>query len=136
MDEYRKPLPVADVDSDEFWNGCHRHELLLQRCEQCHSFHYPPAPICPQCFSMNLKWEKASGKGEVYTYTIVRRPLSPEWEKDVPYTVGVIQLNEGVRMVSNVIGCKPEDISIGMKVEVAFEDVTENISLPKFKPVS
>jgi uncharacterized OB-fold protein len=134
--EYKKPLPIPDSDSEEFWEGCKRHELLIQRCEQCNSYRYPPRSICPKCFSMNTKWEKASGRGEVYTFSVVRVPPAPEWEPDIPYTIGVIQLDEGVRMVSNIVGCRPEDIQIGMKVEVVFDDVTDKSTIPKFKPVA
>jgi uncharacterized OB-fold protein len=136
MDEYKKPLPILDADSKEFWEGCHRHELLLQKCADCNSFYFQPGPICPQCFSTNVKWEKVSGKGTVYTYTVVRRALSPDWEDVVPYTVGVIELAEGPRMVSNIVDCSPEDIKIGMPVQVTFDDITENASLPKFKPAA
>jgi uncharacterized OB-fold protein len=135
MADYKKPLPIPDMDSKEFWDGCHRHELLLQKCQKCHSFHYPPAPVCPTCFSSDLKWEKVSGKAEVYTFSIVRRAPNPDWEADMPYVVGVAQLDEGPRIVTNFIGCKPEDLKIGMKVQVSFEDATETVSLPKFKPV-
>lgn len=136
MAEYKKPLPIPDIDSKEFWDGCHRHELLLQKCKPNNHYRYPPRPICPECFSTDLVWEKASGKGEVYTFIIVRRPAGPDWEADVPYVLAVIQLAEGVRMMSNVVGCRPEDVKIGMKVEVAFDDVTETVSLPKFKPIA
>lgn len=135
MVEYKKPLPILDSDTRKFWEGCQRHELLIQRCEQCLGYRYPPRPICPHCFSMNTKWEEVSGKGEVYTFSVARMPLSPEWEPDIPYTIGVIQLDEGVRMVSNIIDCAPEDIEIGMKVEVAYDDITDKITLPKFKLV-
>lgn len=136
MIEYKKPLPMPDMDSKEFWDGCHRHELLIQRCDNCHSYRFPPEVICPVCFSTASKWTKASGKGIVYTFTVVRRATGPDWEADVPYTIAFIQLDEGVRMVSNVVGCKPEEIKIGMKVEVTFDDVTETQSLPKFKPAT
>ncbi len=135
MVEYNKPLPILDSNSSEFWEGCKRHELLIQRCEQCNSYRFPPRPICPNCLSMDTTLDKMSGKGEVYTFSVARMPLRPQWEPDIPYTIGVIQLDEGVRMVSNIIGCQPEDVKIGMKVEVTFDDVTDNIALPKFKPV-
>lgn len=134
MIEYKKPLPIVDADSKEFWDSCHRHEMLLQKCDQCHSFHYPPGPICPTCFSNNLKWEKVSGLGEVYSFIIVRRPPGPEWEADVPYVMADIELPEDVRMISNVIGCQPEDVRIGMKLTLVYDDVTEAVTLPKFKP--
>jgi uncharacterized protein len=135
MAEYLKQLPVPDEDTKEFWDGCHRHELLLQKCDNRH-YRYPPRAICPTCFSMNFGWEKVNGKGEVYSFIIVRRALDPSWEKDVPFVVADIQLEQGVRMISNVVGCKPEDVKIGMKVELVFEDATDTYSIPKFKPVA
>lgn len=136
MAEYKKPLPVPNSDNIKFWEGCKKHELLVQKCKDCDSYRYPPRSICPKCFSVESTWDKVNGKGEVYTFTVARVPLNPAWELDIPYTIGVIQLDEGVRMVSNIVDCKPEDIKIGMKVEVIFDDVTDNISLPKFKPIN
>ena len=127
MVQYKKPLPVPDNDTKEFWEGCKRHELLIQRCENCRSYRYPPSPICPQCFSMNTEWERGSGKGEVYTFSVVRVPLAPEWEPDIPYVISVIQLDEGVRMVSNIVGCKPEDVKIGMKLNLVPVKVGERM---------
>jgi uncharacterized OB-fold protein len=134
MTEYLKPIAIPDEDTKEFWDGCHRHELLIQKCENNH-YRYPPRAICPTCFSMKFGWEKVNGRGEVYSFIIVRRPLDPSWEKDIPFVVADILLDQGVRMISNVIGCKPEEVKIGMKVEVVFEDATETFTLPKFKPV-
>lgn len=135
MAEYKKPLPLPNSDTKEFWDGAKRHELLLQQCSKCSNYRYPPSPICPNCFSMDFKWEKTAGKGEVYTYTIVRVPLSPEWEPYVPYVLATIKLDEGVRMVATVVDCKPEDVKIGMKVRVVFNDATEQFTIPEFKPV-
>ena len=135
MAEYTKPLPVADADSKEFWDSCHRHEMQLQKCNQCQKFYFPPGPVCPHCFSNDVKWEKVSGKGEVYSFVIVRRSPGPEWESSVPYVMADIELPEGVRLISNVVGCQPEDVKIGMKVQVTYDDVTEEISLPKYQPV-
>jgi uncharacterized protein len=135
MPEYKKPLPILDKDSLTFWEGCKRHELLIQQCEECGSYRYPPRSICPNCFSLHARWHTSSGRGEVYTFTVARVPLTPDWAPDVPYVIGVIQLDEGVRIVSNIVGCKPEDVAIGMPVEVTFDDITDTIALPKFKPV-
>ena len=135
MAEYKKPLPSPDSDTKDFWKGAKRHELLLQKCSACGSYRFPPSPMCPNCFSMDFKWEKVSGKGEVYTFTIVRVAVRPEWMSDVPYVLATIKLDEGVRMVSKVVGCKPEDVKIGMKVQVVFDDVTEQFTIPEFKPV-
>jgi uncharacterized protein len=136
LSEYTKPLPVPDIDSQEFWEGCRRHELLLQRCTQCHTFRYPPRPVCPSCFSAESTWEKTSGQGEVYTFSIVRRALGPAWETDIPYVIAIIRLDEGVQIVSNIVDCRTEDVRIGMKVEVVFDDVTERFTLPKFRAIT
>ena len=135
MIEYKKPLPSPDGDTKEFWDGAKKHELLVQKCSQCDSYRYPPSPICPECFSSNLKWEKVSGKGEVYSFTIVRVAVRPEWKSDVPYVLAAIRLDEGVTMVSDIIDCAVDDVKVGMRVRVAFDDVTEQFTLPKFKPV-
>jgi uncharacterized protein len=134
--EYKKPLPITDIDSQKYWDACHRHELQLQKCQDCNKFYFPPAPVCPKCFSTNVNWEKISGKGTVFTFTVVHRPPSPDMEAYVPYVISVIELDEGPKMVSNIVGCKYSDVKIGMKVEVFFEDVAETISLPMFKPVT
>jgi hypothetical protein len=134
MAEYKKPIPVPNSDSEKFWEGCKKHELLLQKCDHCSSYRYPPRSICPNCFSVETTWDKVSGKGEVYTYTIARVPLNPAWEPDIPYTLAVVLLDEGVKMVTNIVDCQPEDVKIGMKVEVVFDDVTEDITLLKFRP--
>lgn len=135
MIEYKKPLPFPDGDTKEFWDGAKKHELLVQKCSQCDSYRYPPSPICPKCFSSNFKWEKVSGKGEVYSFTIVRVAVRPEWTSDVPYALATIRLDEGVRMVSDIIDCPVDNVKIGMRVQVAFDDVTEQFTLPKFKPI-
>ncbi len=90
--------------------------------------------MCPQCHSTKVEWVEVSGRGKVYTWTTVRHPVHPAFV-DVPYIVVIVQLDEGVRLVSNMVDCRPEDIYIGMPVEVVFEDVSETISLPKFKPL-
>lgn len=136
MTEYNRPLPIPDSESLEFWEGCKKHELLIQKCDDCHNYRYPPRPICPHCFSTDTKWDKVSGKGEVYTFTVARVPAAPEWEPVIPYVIGIIRLDEGVKVMSNIVGCRPEDISIGMKVEVIFDDVTDEVTLPKFRPIS
>jgi uncharacterized protein len=135
MIEYKKPLPSPDGDAKEFWDGTKKHELLVQKCSQCDSYRYPPSPICPKCFFPNFKWEKVSGKGEVYSFTIVRVAVRSEWTSDVPYVLATIRLDEGVRMVSDIIDCAVDDVKIGMRVQVAFDDVTEQFTLPKFKPI-
>jgi uncharacterized OB-fold protein len=134
--EYKKPLPVPDLESVEFWNGLKRHELTIQRCEKCGKHVYYPRSICPHCSAgpESLKWVKASGRGKVYTYAIVRQAAIPSFAPDVPYVLAVVELQEGPHMVTNIVGCKPEEVRCEMLVEIVYDDVTPEITLPKFKP--
>ncbi|RLC72401.1 MAG: hypothetical protein DRI26_03045 [Chloroflexi bacterium] len=134
MMQYSKPLPVITAETREFWQGCKRHELVFQRCKDCGTYRHYPRPMCPSCGSWNVEWAKVSGKGKVYTYIIAHQPFHPAFVNDVPYAVVVVELEEGVRLVSNIVDCKPEDIYIGMPVEVIFDDVTEEVTLPRFRP--
>ena len=107
---------------------------MLQRCLSCRSYRHPPSPICASCLSPENEWVAASGQGTVYSFVIVRESLRG-WKFEVPYVVAIIELAEGRRMLSNVVGIPVEHVQIGMRVSVFFERVNEEISLPKFKPV-
>ena len=133
MTEYQKPLPLPTQDTREYWEGCRRHELLIQRCRKCGTFRFYPRPMCPECNALDMEWIKAGGKGRVYSWTVAVRQFHPAFE--VPYVIAIVELEEGVRMTTNVINCPLEELYVGMPVEVVFEDVTEEISLPKFGPV-
>lgn len=132
--KYEKPLPEIRDHTKAFWEGCKRHELLIQRCGDCGTFRHPPRLICHECSSWNTEWVKITGRGIVYSYIVVRNHRNPAFEKDLP--IALIELSNAgqVRMVSNLVECKPDDIKIGMPVEVVFDDVTDEITLPKFKP--
>ncbi|MBM3489978.1 MAG: Zn-ribbon domain-containing OB-fold protein [Alphaproteobacteria bacterium] len=132
---YLKPLPVPDPDSEPFWQGCKRHRLLLRRCTDCGRLRYPPGPVCAHCGSRAGEWREASGRGRVYSWIVVRHPVPQEvFAAEVPYVVALIELEEGVRLASNLVGCPPEAVAADMPVAVTFEDVSETISLPKFRP--
>lgn len=130
-------LPVADPDSKSFWEGCHRHELLVQKCGECGTFRYPPRSGCHECGSLKSEWVKIKGKGEVFSYTIVPFASHPALEDKVPYNIAIVSLPEagGVHMVSNLVDCANQNIRIGMPVEVVFEKIQEEITLPLFRPV-
>lgn len=136
IQQYSKPLPGVDEDNKPFWDFCKHHELRMQKCSRCEKFFYPPGTICPHCQNLESEWVKLSGKGKVYSFVIVRRASHPAFAKDVPYVVALIETDEGPRLTSNVIGCPPEDVQIGMPVEVVFSDISEEFSLPKFKPAA
>jgi len=133
MTKYEKPLPVTNEDNAPYWEYCHKHELRMQKCTPCGHIRFPVSVICPKCHSMESEWTRLSGKGKVYSYVIYHLAYHPSYKNDIPYAVAIIQLDEGPRMESNITGCKVEDIKIDMPVEVYFDDVTEDISLPKFK---
>ena len=132
MSEYNKPLPQPSRTSQPFWDAAKRHELMLQRCEACHKFIYYPRARCPHCFSDRLLWRKCSGKGKLYSFTVVHRP-STRLFADGPYVLAIVELEEGPRMTTNIVG-PPERLKVDMPVTVYFDDVTPECTLVKFKP--
>lgn len=131
-----KPIPTIDEENKPFWAAAKKHELSMQKCLKCGQFYFPISAMCPHCQNWGFEWVKLSGKGEVYSFIVVRRATNPAFAKDIPYVIAIILTKEGTRMISHVVGCKPEDVRIGMPVEVVFEDVSPEVSLPKFKPVA
>ena len=136
MAKYDKPLPIVDEDTAPYWEYCQKHELRMQKCSQCGYIRFPVSIVCPKCHSIEAEWAKLGGKGKVYSFIVQRQAFHPGYQNDLPYTVAIIQLDEGPRMESNLEGCKAEDIKIDMPVELFFDDVTEDVSLPKFKPAA
>ncbi|MGH7822505.1 MAG: Zn-ribbon domain-containing OB-fold protein [Candidatus Binatia bacterium] len=129
-----KPLPLPNEDSVEYWEGCKRGELLVEKCGACGHLRFPPAIVCPRCLSTERRWERMSGRGKVYTFIVVHRPQHPAFYEDVPYNVAIIELDEGPRMHSRIVGCPNEEIRIGMPVEVAFEKKNDDVTMPYFRP--
>lgn len=132
---YRKPLPKVDPETRPFWEGCKRHELVIQRCLDCGTVRFYPRAHCIACLSDKAEWVHCSGRGKIYSYTVVHQNRDPRFAADVPYNVVLVNLDEGVRMMSTIVGCPNDRLQVGMKVEVVFDDVTEEITLPKFRPV-
>jgi uncharacterized OB-fold protein len=133
--EYKKELPPITLTTKPFWDAAKQHELMAYKCLNCGTYYWP-AVHCMACDNPKMEWVKVSGKGEVYTFTVLHQLYHPAWEGEIPYNVSWIKLDEGPFLMSNVTSCKNEDLHIGMRVEVVFEDVTEEITLPKFKPVA
>ena len=134
MTTYNKPIPVPSPSTEFFWTGVKEHQLLLQQCDKCSAYRFPPSPICPECLSSDYTVKPVSGKGTVFTFGVYHRLYNPAFEEDLPYTVGMIELEEGPRLVSNVVGIAPDDVYCGMPVEVTFDDITDDATLYKFKP--
>ena len=132
--DYCKPLPAIDRVSRPYWEAARRHELVIQRCGQCSSWIFYPREQCPECFSRELAWTPVSGRGRVYAFTVVHQPAHPGFQGETPYTYAVIQLEEGVRMASNVVGCAPADVKVEMAVEAVFDEVSPDWTLVKFRP--
>ncbi len=136
MSEYGKPLPYPTPETQRFWDGCKQHQLLLPYCRRCQEFFFYPREFCPKCFGWEIDWRQASGRGTLYTYAIQFRPAGPGFVNDVPYITAIVQLEEGPRLFTNLIGVEPDPTQIrcDMPVEVVFEDVDDRIALPKFRP--
>jgi uncharacterized protein len=136
--EYKKPLPTPSAVSRPFWDAAKEHRLVYQRCRVCGTRVFYPRDVCPgpECFGINtLDWAEASGKGWVYAHTISYQPAHPAFADDVPYVFAIVELDEGVRMNSNVVNVDPKEVRIGMRVEVVWDDVTAEFTLPKFQPL-
>ena len=135
---YTKPVPVPQGESDYYWEKAKAHELWLRNCGDCNQAYFYPRDICPHCFSRNTSWIQASGKGTLHTFAIVHRAPTPAFRDDAPFVVAMVDLEEGVRMPTNLVEVEPDpaNITIGMAVEVIFEDITDEIALPKFKPAN
>ncbi len=132
-----KPLPEPTPETQEYWDGLKRHELRIQRCNDCRQHYFYPRPFCPHCSSRDVEWVTASGTGKVETFVIAHRP-SPGFEEEVPYAIAVVTLDEGPRMMTNLVGVEqtPQAISADMSVEIVYHDVSDEITLPKFRPVA
>jgi uncharacterized OB-fold protein len=135
----KKPLPAITTEAKPFWDAAAQNKLVMQRCLDCRAYIWTPRPACFECGSEQIEWTQLSGKGEIYSFTVIRqvvgRAASKAFEPDIPYVIAWIDLDEGPRMISNVIGCPVEDVEIGMKVSVVFDQQSAEIWLPKFKPL-
>ncbi|MET0182786.1 MAG: OB-fold domain-containing protein [Caulobacterales bacterium] len=130
-----RPLPKPTPETAHFWEGARHGELLLQRCDACSETIFPPRPFCPKCLSRDVSILKASGKGTLYSYVINQRPAAG---MEAPYAIAIVLLEEGVRMMTNIVDCPqtPEALQLDMPLEVVFAPQNETISLPLFRPVS
>jgi enoyl-CoA hydratase/carnithine racemase/uncharacterized OB-fold protein len=133
--ETQNPIPVIQPWTKEFWKATKQGKLLVQHCNDCGSNIFFPKKVCPECWSENLTWIEASGKANVNTYTVMLDMVEPKFIKDLPYVLAMVDLPEGIRMTTRIVNCKPENVAIGMNVEVVFQDVSSDCALPMFQPV-
>ena len=127
-----RPDPILTPDAAFFWEGAKRGELLAQRCADCGNLQHPPRPMCPACHSVRRQEARLSGRGEVYSWIIPRHPPALGFAQ--PPVVAVIQLEEGIRLVSNIVDVADGQVAIGMPVEVRFEPTVGGYAVPVFRP--
>lgn len=125
-------VPPGEL-SAPFWAGCGEGRLLYQSCGKCGAALFDPGPLCRQCGSDQLQWAQSAGRGVLYSYSVVHRPQHPVFT--VPYVVALVELEEGYRMVTNVVNCEVEQIRVGMPLQVLFHRVDGELVLPYFEPV-
>jgi uncharacterized OB-fold protein len=126
------PKPQLDTDSREYWEGLARGELRIQRCDSCARHVFYPRAICPHCFSSELSWVTATGKGTIYSYTVAHQGYGA-FAQDVPFVVAIVELEEDVRMMTRIVGSPREQVAIGARVEISFEKIDEDLTLPYFR---
>ena len=133
---YDKPLPMPFHEelSRPFWEATKRHELIMPVCNDCSQIFFYPREACPNCTSMDLSWKGVSGKGKIYTYTRVRQAVHPSFQSEHGHIYAIIELDEGPKIPSNIVGCEPEDVYVDMEVTAIFENVSDDYTLTKFKP--
>ncbi|HJY80988.1 MAG TPA: OB-fold domain-containing protein [Candidatus Binatia bacterium] len=136
-DHSKKPLPAADELSQPFWEAAKQHRLVVQRCQDCSYFNHPPRPACDACQSQQLQFEPVSGRGTIYSFTVMHQPNIAGFEDQIPYVNILVELEEQplLFMVSNLSGSEKDKVRIGGRVEVHFEDVNDEITLPQFRLV-
>ena len=130
--EQEPPLPQPDALTAPFWEACRRKVLEVSACEDCGHLFLPPGPCCPTCWSTQLAARPVSGRGRVFSFAVYRRTYHPA--TPAPYVVALVELDEGPRLISNIVGCAPEEVAVDMPVEVRFEEA-DDFTLPRFAPV-
>ena len=128
---YTRPIPQADDESREFYEGARRHELMLMRCRNCSAWRLPSRPRCPDCWSTDTAWERASGRGTLYSFGIMHQKF-PGFAEEVPYQYAIVELEEGPRIVSNVIGVADDELRVDMPLVAYFDDISDDTTLVRF----
>lgn len=128
-------IPPTTALTAPYWEAAARGELVIQTCRSCGFRPFPPRAHCPACGASELTWQPVSGKGSVYTYTVARRAPHPVFAEQCPMVIAVVELEEGPRLMTNVIGCDPAEVSVGMAVQVDFDPIDDSdLMLPVFRP--
>jgi uncharacterized OB-fold protein len=129
------PQPISNADSQPYWQGARENKLLIRKCNACGQVHFMPRYLCPTCWSDDLQWVQASGKGSVHSYTVIRRASDPRFADQVPYVVALIDLQEGPRMMANILGENALQTQIGDSVSLVFEGRGDGDQIPQFQHI-
>lgn len=132
--EYTRPIPVADEASKPFFDGANEGKLMLVKCSQCGTHRLPGRERCLDCWSTESEWAQASGKGKLYTYGIMHQKYHPAFAEETPYNYALVELDEGPRLVTNIVDCEPDDLKTDMPVEAVFDHVSDEATLIRFRP--
>ena len=130
----QKPLPRPSPESTPYWNTAKSHRLEVQRCNACGQHWFPPSASCPHCLAADFAWTPVSGKGKVYSFVVFHRVYHPAYEGEVPYVVALVELDEGPRMLTNIVGVPVDQVRCEMPVKAVFDDVADGVAVPKFTP--
>lgn len=131
-----KPVPTPDEASRPFFDGAREHRLMIQKCSSCGAVMWPVKTRCDNCLRATVTWIQASGQATLYSFTLMHQLLHPGFAKEIPYNIAQVDLAEGLRILTNIVGLRNEELEIGMPLEVTFEDVSDKVTLPKFKPIA
>lgn len=135
MGDYLKPLPTLTDDNRPFWDACRQHRLQMQQCEDCGHIRFPINRVCPRCLGDAFHWQALSGHGTGFSYVVFHQVYDKAFANDVPYNVALVQLDEGPRIYSNVVGVPNDAVEVGDRVSVTFDAVTPEITIPRFRRV-
>ncbi len=136
MSAPRFDLPNPDFETQPYWDAAREQRLLIQRCTGCGRHQFYPRPFCAKCWSTEIEWVEASGAATLYSFSVVHQNDLPPFPERVPYVAAVVDLAEGPRMISNITGCKRENLEIGMALQVAFEEIADEVAIPVFQPAA
>jgi uncharacterized protein len=133
-EQYQKPLPAISSLNQPYWDALRNRELKLPKCDRCGKIWYPPSPLCPECWSREFTWTRLSGRGRVTSWVVFHQSYFRSFEGEIPYNVAEVELEEGPRLLTNLVGIGNDAIRTAMPVEIVFDDVTDAVTLAKFKP--
>ncbi len=134
-----QPYTFSDPLTEPFWEAARNDKLVMQRCSKCGTYRMPPSPLCWKCQSFGIEWSDLPGTGTIFSYTVTRHPFHPDLAPIVPYVSAIVEVDgtqgEGARLLVNVIDCEPEEVKIGTRVEVVFDHVTDEMAIPRCRPI-